>query len=199
MLHRIEGVGLPNVYLKSGFTVEGSGDEQTVAYFNLDGLYVAIAHAVALRAAPLTASEFRMLRKRLGMSQEQAGAMVGKSSQAVAKWEKEKGPVPIADGKIMRLAWLSKYARRDLPRAVDQMARAGDYLAGDYVFAFDGKKWADDAPQSVFGPLVQHALVETVAVIDRARATSSAYTSSTSARVRLLPMGGLRSEREETT
>ena len=178
MLHHIQGVGLPNVYLKNGFSVEGTGRAQTVAYSNLDALYVAIARSIAYRGAPLTAAEFRFLRRRLGMSQAEAGAIVGKSNQAIAKWEKESAPVPIADGKLLRLAWLARFARRELARAVDRMVRDGDYPTGDYVFAFDGSKWVDDAVRSVFLPLAVSAITEAEDLIGRVRSSSSAYTSS---------------------
>jgi len=199
MLHRIEGVGLPNVYLTTGFAIEGEGDAQLVSYFDLDGLHFAIARAVALRAAPLTSVEFRMLRRRLGLSQEQAGELVGKTSQAVAKWEKEKGPVPVADGKVMRLAWISKHSRRDILRAVDQILAAEGDPKGNYVFAFDGGKWHDDAHKSVFVPMAEMARAETAAVLVRFMVTSSANTGSAAVAVRLAPSTVLRVEKVVTT
>jgi DNA-binding transcriptional regulator YiaG len=172
-LHRLAGTGLPNVYLKNGFTVEGEGDEQLIAYADLDGLYSALAGVIARRATPLAGVEFKFLRRRLGLSQEQAGAMVEKTNQAIAKWEKGQATVPLADGNMMRLAWLSKYGRRDLGRVVDQMVRANDELRGSYVFAYDGKSWVDDTVRSVFTPMVNFAFQEAAQVIGHAKSTSS--------------------------
>jgi hypothetical protein len=31
VLYKLTGTGLPNVYLKSGYTLEGEGDDQTVS------------------------------------------------------------------------------------------------------------------------------------------------------------------------
>jgi len=172
-LHRLVGTGLPDVYLKNGFTVEGEGDEQLIAYTDLDGLYVALADVIARRAAPLVGVEFKFLRRRLGLSQEQAGAMVEKTNQAIAKWEKGQATVPLADGNMMRLAWLCKHGRRDLARVVDRMVRANDALRGSYVFAHDGKKWVDDTVRSVFVPMVNVAYQEAAQVIESAKSTSS--------------------------
>lgn len=174
MLHRLEGSGLRNVYLKNGYSIEGVGDCQTVAYFDLEGLYVAIARALSTRVAPLTGPEFRFLRKRLELSQGEAGAMVGKTAQAVAKWEKEQASVPIAEGNLLRLAWLNKHARRALSRTLDMMTRATDDVAGDYVFEFTGSEWVDDAAKSVFLPLISEAHATAVAAIGMAMLTSSA-------------------------
>lgn len=181
MIHRIEGVGLPNVYLTSGFKIEGKGASQTVAYFDLEGLYFAIAGAIARRCAPLTASEFRFLRKRLGMNQHEAGDLVGKTSQAVAKWEKAKGPVPVADGMLLRLAWLHRFAPRHLARTVAQIVdERHDQASLVYTFAFDGNEWIEAARFA-------QASVETAQLIDRIQAASSAYTSEKTQDITLNP------------
>lgn len=172
MTHRIEGVGLPNVYLTGGFKIEGEGALQTVAYFDLEGLYFSIAGCIARRSAPLTASEFRFLRKRLGMNQHEVGALVGKTSQAIAKWEKEKGSVPVADGMLVRLAWLSKFAPSDVAHVVAQMVNERAYqVAHGYLFAFEGNEWIEAAT-------LADARDATAKIIGRAKAISSGYTST---------------------
>lgn len=198
MLHRIEGVGLPNVFLRSGFTLEGSGDAETVAYANLDGLYRAIGRSVARRAAPLTGAEFRFLRRRLGMSQEQAGSVLGKTAQAVAKWEKGHGPVPTADGKLLRMAWLGRFSRRDLGAAVDAMIRASDYVPAGYVFAFGGNSWTD-VSHELFVATIENARSEATSAIGKARFTSMGYASTTSAGTVVVNLGNLRSREDRTT
>lgn len=159
-LHRINGTGLSNVFLKNGYLLEGEGSGQTVSYADLDGLYEAIAFSIARRSAPLTGPELKFLRRRLGMSQEQVGAMVDKTNQAVAKWEKGTATIPTADSHMMRLAWLTKYARREIARSVDRMVQAREGVPGDYVYVHDGMRWTDDAANSVFQPLFTSARSE---------------------------------------
>jgi|SRR5450755_1048120 len=175
MWHRIEGVGLPNVFLKNGYTVEGEGDRETVSYVALDDLYRAIGEAVSHRAAPLTGQELKFLRRRLDLSQQEAGAILGKTSQAVAKWEKGITSVPIADGSLMRLAWLATFSRHGISRYVDMLVRAGDFVAGDYAFSFAGKQWADVSHQ-LFQQNIQQAHTEAAAVLGRISQLKSGYT-----------------------
>ncbi len=170
MFHRIVGTGLPNVFLINGYALEEAEDEQDISYQDLDGLYEAIAAAIANRRAPLTGAEFRFLRRRAGLSQGQAGAMVDKTDQAVAKWEKGKAAVPVADGNMMRLAWLGKHSRRNVARAVDRMVQSADYDdSGDYMFVHDGVRWQEDNS----GSQVTAAADEAAVAIQHAQLTSS--------------------------
>lgn len=173
MFHRIAGTGLPNVFLKNGYTVEGSGDEQVITYLDLDGLYEAMATAIANRRAPLTGAEFKFMRRRAGMSQEQVGAMVDKTNQAVAKWEKGQAAVPVAEGNMVRLAWLSVHSRRDVARAVDRMLLAGDGDPADYVFRHDGAHWAEEKTNPMLEAHFITATTEAVEAILIAQLTSS--------------------------
>lgn len=169
MFHRIAGTGLPNVSLKNGYMVDQSDEGQVTTYKSLDRLYEAIATAIANRRAPLTGAEFKFLRRRTGMSQEQVGAMVDKTDQAIAKWEKGQAAVPVADGNMMRLAWLSMHSRRDIARAVDRMVRSSDGFPGDYVFEHDGTQWKE----LTANPLLTTAITEAAAAISLAQLTSS--------------------------
>lgn len=149
MLQKLNGAGLPNVYLLNGFDKQGAGETETIAYHAIDLLYIALARAICLRTSPLQSAEVRFLRRRLGISQEQIGAMCGKSSQAVAKWEKGQA-VPIADGNLIRLAWLSRFSKKDLAPAVQRMATdSGDADGGDYVMTFTDGRWAEDRQHAV--------------------------------------------------
>jgi putative transcriptional regulator len=169
MFHRIAGTGLPNVFLVNGYMVEGGDEGQAITYMDMDGLYEAIATAISNRRAPLTGAEFKFMRRRAGMSQEQVGAMVDKTNQAVAKWEKGQAAVPVAEGNMMRLAWLSMRARRDIARAVDRMLLNSDGDPGDYVFKHDGTHWKEEAAD----PLLTTATTEAAAAILQAQLTSS--------------------------
>lgn len=193
MLHKITGVGLPNVYLTGGFVVEGAGDDETVAYADLEGLYFAIARQIALRATRLSGAELRFLRRRLGMTQGEAANLVDKTDQVLAKWEKDELPVPYADGAILRLRWLAEKSRRDLVKAAGVLTRLiATEPATHYVFAYENGRWAEDRTISAFaiaGGVMADA-------IGRARATASAYTNKDGGVAVVRP---IRSDNEGTT
>jgi DNA-binding transcriptional regulator YiaG len=194
-MHELRGTGLQDVLLKNGFNVTEDG----VAYQDLDGLYRALGHAIAFRGGQMTGSEFRFLRKRLSFSQEEAGAIVGKTSQAVAKWEKGEGSVPMSDGKLLRLAWLNKFSKRDVRRALNSaVSPKADPIRGPYVFSYQDGQWVDDSLDEFFFPLARRAIDETTAFLSRVRVLKSSYTGSAAA-TSLRVTGDLRSEGEATT
>lgn len=174
MLHKLVGAGLRNVYLDGGVSVEGIGDGRTIAYSNLDGLYVAITRALGRSSGGMPADELRFLRKRLGMSQSDVASLGGKTEQAVAKWEKGTLPVPKAEANLLRLTALSKFGtRKDISRAVDRLS--SDAPATDctlFVFSFDGSNWAqnDQLAQAFANQKFQP---EAVAAIRHALSTSA--------------------------
>lgn len=180
MLHRLKGVGLPNVFLSSGFAVEGNGDTETVSYADLDELHSCIAQAIATRNKPLTAAELRFLRKQLGLTQEEVGALGGKSGQAVAKWEKAQLPVPTAEGNLLRLVWLHRYARRAVSTVLQQLMLDGEAPAEPcgYVFSFDGSKWVEDG-QAAAAAARQLAQAPTLEAISKAMSDASVTLAHT--------------------
>lgn len=113
MTMQMKGCGLPNVFLMNGYRQFHDDGDLVTAYENIDDLYFAITRQICVRGGPLTADEVRFLRKRLGMNQGETGALLGKTSQAVAKWEKG-AAVPLPDGVALRMAWLTKNSPRDL-------------------------------------------------------------------------------------
>lgn len=184
-MHHLRGCGLPNVQLVDGYVVREK--DQSVAYQDIDGLYKAIAQTVACRGADLTGAEFRFLRKRLGMSQGDAGELVGCTDQTVAKWEKGELRVPVAAGRLLRATWLAKHARRYLAVAIDKMSRPSEYVSHGYVFSFVNGKWKDTSDQHVMGPVRAEAeqvtwdviqAVKREAAIAVASATYSTFRSS---------------------
>ena len=83
----MKGIGLSNVYLRNGFTMEDSDGDETISYENLAGLYLEIGRAIASTPFTLRAEEFRFMRKQLRMSQADIAALFDKTDQAVAKWK----------------------------------------------------------------------------------------------------------------
>lgn len=87
MYHYIE-CGLPNVYLKNGFTIEQIGDEECTSIDDINGLHRAIAEIVVDSSHPLTHDEFKFLRVELNLSQKLLGARFGVTEQTIARYEK---------------------------------------------------------------------------------------------------------------
>ncbi len=142
-MRKMAGTGVPNVFLVDG-TMDGP--EGSIAYRDLDGLYKALAGAIAARVVPMTPGELRFLRKRLNMTQEAVGRLGGKTGQVAAMWEKGTRPVPVAEGNMLRLVWLARHAKRGVVRAVRAMEEGdGHILPCDYVLRFvEGKGWRED-------------------------------------------------------
>ncbi len=139
-MKKMSGAGLPNVFLVDGVVEHPDG---AVSYRDLNGLYVAIAGAITARVTPLTAGELRFLRKRLKMTQDDVGRLGGKTGQVAAMWEKGTRPVPVAEGNMLRLAWMARYSKRGLVAAVLAMeAGDGHEEPCAYVLRYvDGAGW----------------------------------------------------------
>lgn len=181
MLHKLKGSGLLNVYLNGGVSVEGVGDEQTIAYSDLDGLYRALARAIALRLGQMSGDELRFLRKRLGMSQSDVAALGGKTDQVVAKWEKVILPVPKAEANLLRFAVLSKFGTHtDMARLATQLTKDAIAPVIPYVMTFDGIGWKHDSSLAII-TATEQARPIAVAALDAAKSSSQhavKYTSS---------------------
>ncbi|WPH14707.1 hypothetical protein [Variovorax paradoxus] len=142
-MRRLKGVGLPNVYLLDGVLERPDG---AIAYRDLDGLYQALAGAIAMRSGALTGPELRFLRKSLDMTQEDVGRLGDKSSQIAAKWEKGSAPVPLAESNMLRLIWLERFNKRYLAAAVRAfIVESTEAVPCDYVMRFvEGEGWRED-------------------------------------------------------
>lgn len=150
MWHQLSGAGLSNVFLRGGVTVTGEGDEQEITYSDLDSLYKEIARAIAKRSSTLTGQELRFLRRRLGMSQSDVGALGGKSDQVAAKWEKGTLPVPPAEARLIRLAALYRFGTRAEVSAAVRQLTTDQYLPQTpYVFKYTPVGWIEDGASAI--------------------------------------------------
>jgi len=138
-----KGCGLPNVYLADGHHEVVFDGGKAYSYSDIAGLYHEIARSVATAACPMTGDEFRFLRKRLNWSQSEAGAVLDKTAQAVAKWEKGETPVPRSDAAMLRLAWLNTFSPEDTrPVVAHMLADWHNEPVLEYILMFTGGRWA---------------------------------------------------------
>jgi DNA-binding transcriptional regulator YiaG len=142
-MKKLKGAGgLDNVYLTNGYDVDKYG---STAYADIDGLFDAIAGAIAMRPGALTGPQLRALRRSLGMTQDEVGALGGKSSQAVAQWEKGQAAVSLAESSLLRLIWLERHSKRHLSAAVRMLCTEGaEALPVDFVMSFQAGRWVED-------------------------------------------------------
>jgi DNA-binding transcriptional regulator YiaG len=106
MHHHYLCSGLPNVWLENGYHIKQTDDHgEVVAIEDVRGLHRAIGGLIAKKTSPLTGEEFRFLRKELELSQDNLARIIGKSSQAVALWEKNLR-VPLIADRFMRSLYL---------------------------------------------------------------------------------------------
>jgi DNA-binding transcriptional regulator YiaG len=104
-MHQYLESGLPNVWLTNGYHVRQTEHGEAVAIEDVRGLHRAIGGTVARQTSRLSGAEFRFLRKELELSQETLARIIGKSSQAVALWEKN-DRVPVIADRFMRGLYL---------------------------------------------------------------------------------------------
>ncbi len=100
--------GLDNIYLVNGFTKAVTPYGDAVAIEDLDGLHKAIGRWLVNEPKPLNGTELRFLRHELDLSQKRLGSMMGKSEQAIRRWEKaaDKAIDSIAD-RFVRIIYSS--------------------------------------------------------------------------------------------
>lgn len=96
--------GLKNIYLINGFEVHKTPYGEAVSVQDVEGLHRVISLNLCTKKH-LTGTEFRFLRKEMGLSQNGLGQTLGVTDQAIAKWEKT-GKVPKTADRFVRLLYL---------------------------------------------------------------------------------------------
>jgi DNA-binding transcriptional regulator YiaG len=91
--------GLDNIHLVNGFHEKDTPYGRAVSIEDLNGLHKTIGQWLVNVAKPLNGAEFRFLRHELDLSQKKLGQMMGKSEQAIGRWERSgaKAVDPLAD------------------------------------------------------------------------------------------------------
>ena len=107
MYHYTE-CGLPNVYLKNGFTIEHIDGEDYTSIDDMSNLHVAIAQTIADSHTPLRPAEFKFLRIELNLSQKMLGHRFGVSEQTIARYEKGQSDIPRTTDAALRSLFMEK-------------------------------------------------------------------------------------------
>lgn len=96
------GCSLPNIYLSNGYTEIETPFGKSVSIDDVEGLHRAIGMEIVNKEPTLSGPEFRFLRKELELSQDKLGGLLGRDSQTIALWEKEKGDLPKMADMLLR-------------------------------------------------------------------------------------------------
>jgi DNA-binding transcriptional regulator YiaG len=98
--------GLSNIYLLNGVTIENSSYGPIVRIENLNGLHRAIGLYIVEKTEPITAAEFRFLRKQMELTQQELADIMKTSDQTIANYEKGKTADLGPADPFMRLTYL---------------------------------------------------------------------------------------------
>jgi DNA-binding transcriptional regulator YiaG len=129
-MHQYLGSGLRNVWLENGYHIMQTEHGEAVAIEDVRGLHRAIGEMLARQVAPLTGEEFRFLRKELEFSQETLARIIGKSSQAVALWEKNSRVPMVADLFLRGLYLEANTGNAEIVRQIEKINNLDRKLHG---------------------------------------------------------------------
>jgi len=100
----LKAIGLPNVYLLNGVSIEQDADYGTlIAIEDIPGLHRAVGLYIVAKSDELTGSEFRFLRKEMNLTQEALADRLRLNVQTVANYEKGKTSMGAADAAVRAL------------------------------------------------------------------------------------------------
>lgn len=103
-MYQYLGCGLDNIHLRNGYEMRRTESGSEVVWIDdVKGLHRAIAQCVCDLARPLSAKEFKFLRKELDLSQRQVATMLCIDEQTVSLWERGNSPINPAAEMLLRL------------------------------------------------------------------------------------------------
>lgn len=119
-MYHYKSCGLPNVWLKNGYTEHETAYGKGVAIEDLEGLHKAICRSIIEAPTKLTGAELRFLRKEMNLSQKRLGSLLGVEDQTVANWEKAE-PTSMA-GRFVRVLAASHFGSDEVRELVEKLA-----------------------------------------------------------------------------
>lgn len=114
--------GLDDVYLTSGVKEKKTAYGPAVEIQDIPGLHRAIGHSIINESKPLSAREFRFLRKNMDLTQEALAARLRVDAQTVARYEKDQTAIPGATDTVVRIMFALHIAR-ELIANYDELER----------------------------------------------------------------------------
>ena len=138
--------GLDDVYLVSGYDNEKTSEGDGVSIKKLEQLHKAIGCSLVKEKKVLSGKELRFLRKQMDLSQAELGALVGLTSQQVARWEKGESEISGAADVVLRFLFIEhaggKINMRDLVEKLNEMDSS---INEKFFFEKTAKGWTTKA------------------------------------------------------
>ncbi len=104
-LYHYTECGIDNVYLVNGYNFVDVLGGRSVVIQDMDGLHKAIGMILVIDRKQLSGQEIRYLRTELLLSQSGFGRVLDVDAQTVARWEKNKIPMPRAAEAALRVLY----------------------------------------------------------------------------------------------
>jgi putative transcriptional regulator len=102
--HHLKGIGLLNVYLLNGVSVDNDADYgKLVTVEDIPGLYRAIGLHIVAKPDQMTGAELRFLRKQMKLTQQALAQGLRVNVQTVANYEKGKTGMGAAEAAMRAL------------------------------------------------------------------------------------------------
>lgn len=147
-MYRYTESGLRGVRLQNGYTVHQTSHGRAVSIIDVEGLHRAIGRTLAHKSRRLAPSEFRFLRKELGLSQRALAALLGGTEQNISLWER-RGRVPALADRFIRILYIEHLNGDVKVRAAVEALAELDRAAGDDLLVFSRsdrkKEWREAA------------------------------------------------------
>lgn len=142
-LYHYTECGLPNVYLKSGYSLEVIDDEEYLSIDDIHGLHNAIALKIVDKNQQLTGKEFKFLRLQFNHSRRVLGELLGVDQQTVGRWEKAETAIPkTVDATMRQLFFESQETDSNLKLLLQKLAEVeAQELMSDFIFEEKDHKW----------------------------------------------------------
>jgi len=118
--------GLDYVFLLNGVTTQETPYGSMVTIKNVHGPHRAIGLSIIEKPEPMAGSEFRFLRKQMGLTQRELAILMRTTDQTVANYEKNKtepGPAEAFMRVIYLLHVIPKETRVDVLKTVTEQIR----------------------------------------------------------------------------
>ena len=141
--------GLDYVYLANGFEFVETPWGEGVHIESAEALHVELGLMVARLERPLSGAEFRFLRERLEMTQEELASFTGyMDGQQVSAWERGKSKAPRSVEVVLRELYLEAYPPDHSPglrHLLAQLTRTVDVEPTPVTLREQDDRWSPEA------------------------------------------------------
>ena len=112
MFHYV-ACGLSNIWLENGYRITKlPNGSESFEIDHIKELHDAIGNSLIQKSSILNGDEFRFIRSEMRLSRKSLGELLGRSDEAIKKWESGENPIPKAEDTILRKLY-SEHQRKE--------------------------------------------------------------------------------------